>query len=84
MTESVFSMDGDRAPLVEIAVLCEKYDAHLIVDEAHATGVIGERGAGAVQAESCSIAVLPVYIHLEKHSDVMVRLFWVRITFVIT
>jgi 8-amino-7-oxononanoate synthase len=51
VTESVFSMDGDRAPLREIAGLCEKYNAHLIVDEAHATGVIGELGAGAVQTE---------------------------------
>lgn len=37
--ESVYSMDGDIAPLVEIAVLCEKYNANLIVDEAHAIGV---------------------------------------------
>ncbi|HEY4965625.1 MAG TPA: aminotransferase class I/II-fold pyridoxal phosphate-dependent enzyme, partial [Puia sp.] len=36
----------------EIDGLCEKYDAHLIVDEAHATGVIGERGAGLVQLEN--------------------------------
>ena len=49
VTESVFSMDGDIAPLQEIAVLCRKYDANLIVDEAHATGVIGERGEGLVQ-----------------------------------
>jgi 8-amino-7-oxononanoate synthase len=49
VTESVFSMDGDRAPLAEMARLCEKYEAHLIVDEAHATGVIGERGEGVVQ-----------------------------------
>ena len=49
VTESVFSMDGDQAPLHEIAGLCEKYEAHLIVDEAHATGVIGQRGEGAVQ-----------------------------------
>jgi 8-amino-7-oxononanoate synthase len=51
VTESVFSMDGDRAPLSQIAELCEKYGAHLIVDEAHATGVIGESGEGAVQSE---------------------------------
>jgi len=51
VTESVFSMDGDRAPLGEISQLCEQYDAHLIVDEAHATGVIGERGEGVVQHE---------------------------------
>lgn len=49
VTESVFSMDGDMAPLEEMVVLCERYEAHLIVDEAHATGVIGIRGEGAVQ-----------------------------------
>jgi 8-amino-7-oxononanoate synthase len=49
VTESVFSMDGDLAPLVEITALCEKYNAALIVDEAHATGVIGEKGEGLVQ-----------------------------------
>jgi 8-amino-7-oxononanoate synthase len=49
VTESVFSMDGDIAPLNDIAALCESYNAYLIVDEAHATGVIGERGEGAVQ-----------------------------------
>lgn len=46
--ESVYSMDGDQAPLVEIAALCKKYGANLIVDEAHATGVFGERGRGLV------------------------------------
>lgn len=49
VTESVFSMDGDMAPLPEIVNLCEKYDARLIVDEAHATGVIGNRGEGLMQ-----------------------------------
>lgn len=49
VTESVFSMDGDVAPLDEIANLCEKYNAALIVDEAHATGVIGTKGEGLVQ-----------------------------------
>jgi 8-amino-7-oxononanoate synthase len=49
VTESVFSMDGDMAPLAELADVCEKYGANLIVDEAHATGVIGENGEGAVQ-----------------------------------
>lgn len=49
VTESVFSMDGDLAPLHDIVVLCEKYNAALIVDEAHATGVIGEKGVGLVQ-----------------------------------
>ena len=49
VTETVFSMDGDMAPLPEIVALCEKYNAQLIIDEAHATGVIGKRGEGLVQ-----------------------------------
>jgi 8-amino-7-oxononanoate synthase len=46
--ESVYSMDGDMAPLQEIASVCKKYNAHLIVDEAHATGVFGYQGRGLV------------------------------------
>jgi len=49
VTESVFSMDGDMAPLTAISNLCELYGAHLIVDEAHATGVVGAKGEGLVQ-----------------------------------
>jgi 8-amino-7-oxononanoate synthase len=49
VTESVFSMDGHLAPLAEMASLCQNYGAHLIVDEAHATGVIGAKGEGLVQ-----------------------------------
>ena len=48
VTETVFSMDGDMPPIREIAEICKAYDAGLIVDEAHATGVIGENGAGLV------------------------------------
>jgi 8-amino-7-oxononanoate synthase len=46
ITESVFSMDGDIAPIREIAALAEKYDAALILDEAHATAVHGPNGRG--------------------------------------
>ncbi|HEY2725527.1 MAG TPA: pyridoxal phosphate-dependent aminotransferase family protein, partial [Parafilimonas sp.] len=52
ITESVFSMDGDFCCLQEIIDLCKKFNAHLIIDEAHATGVIGEKGEGFVQKEN--------------------------------
>jgi 8-amino-7-oxononanoate synthase len=49
VTESVFSMDGDVCPLPEIVTLCKKYNAHLIIDEAHAVGVVGKNGEGLAQ-----------------------------------
>ncbi|PHS14397.1 MAG: 8-amino-7-oxononanoate synthase [Kangiella sp.] len=49
VTDSIFSMDGDLAPLDEIAFLCKKYHAHLIVDDAHGFGILGKNGAGALE-----------------------------------
>lgn len=50
VTESLFSMDGDMAPLVDYAALCRSSGAALIVDEAHAVGIYGERGSGLIEA----------------------------------
>lgn len=61
VTESIFSMDGDAAPLVELSDICRRLDAGLLVDEAHALGVYGERGSGLVE-------------HLGLESQILVKL----------
>jgi 8-amino-7-oxononanoate synthase len=48
VVESIYSMDGDQAPLKAIAELCEKHEAYLMVDEAHSVGVCGEKGKGLI------------------------------------
>jgi glycine C-acetyltransferase len=60
VVDAVFSMDGDLAPIPEIVELCEKYDAILMIDEAHATGVLGENGRGAAE-----------HFHVERKVDVI-------------
>ena len=49
-TESVFSMDGDTPNLEELVNLADKYEAHIVIDEAHALGVFGNQGEGLVQS----------------------------------
>jgi 8-amino-7-oxononanoate synthase len=49
VVDGVFSMEGDIAPLPQIAELCERYGARLMVDEAHGAGVLGARGAGTAE-----------------------------------
>lgn len=58
VVESLFSMDGDAAPLGEVAALCRRGGASLIVDEAHAVGIFGPRGSGLVEATGVDADVL--------------------------
>ena len=58
VSESIFSMDGDRAPVTELVALAERHGAELIIDEAHATGVAGPQGKGLVAACRLSDRVL--------------------------
>lgn len=58
VTESIFSMDGDRTPIPDLVALAERYSAELIIDEAHATGVMGPQGKGLVAAAGLSDRVL--------------------------
>jgi len=54
ITDGVFSMDGDIGPVGELAALCEKYGAIMMVDDAHASGVLGRNGRGSVDHFGCT------------------------------
>jgi 8-amino-7-oxononanoate synthase len=59
-TDGVFSMDGDVAPLVELAAACRDHGASLFVDDAHGFGVLGERGRGSLEAAGLEADDVPV------------------------
>lgn len=48
MTDAVFSMDGDRVPIADLLALCQRFDAWLLLDDAHGFGVLGEQGKGSL------------------------------------
>ncbi|OUR87376.1 8-amino-7-oxononanoate synthase [Gammaproteobacteria bacterium 42_54_T18] len=60
VTDSVFSMDGDVAPLTDLSAICRQQDAMLMVDDAHGFGVMGEKGAGALNANGLTQDDVPV------------------------
>ncbi len=62
VTDGVFSMDGDIAPLPELAELCQNQHAHLVVDDAHGFGCLGAKGAGCVEQFGLSQQQVPVLI----------------------
>lgn len=62
VTDGVFSMDGDVAPLKELAALCRAHDALLVVDDAHGVGVLGPQGRGSVAELGLSEDDVPVLI----------------------
>ncbi|MGH8573136.1 MAG: 8-amino-7-oxononanoate synthase, partial [Gammaproteobacteria bacterium] len=62
VTESLFSMDGDLAPLGQIAALCGRYHAALVVDDAHAIGVLGSGGQGSLAEFALGSEAVPVQI----------------------
>lgn len=62
VSDSVFSMDGDLAPLQELAALGVERGATLMIDDAHGFGVLGDDGSGAVRAAGLGVDEVPIYV----------------------
>ena len=62
VVDGVFSMDGDLAPLPALASLCQQHNAHLMVDDAHGFGVLGQQGGGCAEHFQLSPSELPILV----------------------
>jgi 8-amino-7-oxononanoate synthase len=62
MTDAVFSMDGDMAPLLQLADACRQHDAWFMIDDAHGIGVLGREGRGSAQHFGLSTKQIPIYM----------------------
>lgn len=62
VTDGVFSMDGDIAPLAEMASLCRRYGAWLMVDDAHGLGTLGAGGGGCLEVQGLTAEEVPVLV----------------------
>ena len=62
MSDAVFSMDGDLAPVTQISALCQQHDAWFMLDDAHGFGVLGAHGAGTAEEYSLDQTQLPIYM----------------------
>lgn len=62
LTDAVFSMDGDAAPLTRLAETCTQHEAILMTDDAHGFGVLGAQGQGSVQAAGLTAEQVPIYM----------------------
>ncbi|MEM8562064.1 MAG: 8-amino-7-oxononanoate synthase [Pseudomonadota bacterium] len=60
VVDGIFSMDGDAAPLAQLVDSCNRFGAELMVDDAHGFGVLGERGAGSVEAAGLNASSVPI------------------------
>lgn len=64
VSDAVFSMDGDFAPLPQLLAVCERHDAYLLVDDAHGFGVLGARGQGSMAYFGIDPARHPRLVHV--------------------
>lgn len=62
MSDGVFSMDGDAAPINQLATVCQQQDAWLMIDDAHGFGALGENGRGSLEQQNVSTDRVPIYM----------------------